>query len=63
MPDFLSEHLKIARDELMAARALLRHEIATYPVPIAGCDKQFNHIISQLARVRSALNALEDDAR
>ncbi|MHA3980642.1 hypothetical protein ACW9UR_23495 [Halovulum sp. GXIMD14794] len=61
MSNYLSEHLQIARDELRAARALLQREVQDYPMPIAGCDQQYNHIRAQLDQVRTALAVLERD--
>ena len=45
---------------LELARELLLREISTYPTPIAGCDAQFNHLLSDRTRLSKALAALED---
>ncbi|SLN55789.1 hypothetical protein [Ruegeria meonggei] len=58
MDDYL-ECLDIARQELKLAQAALRRDMAEYPTPIAGCDEQFNHLLDQIERVRSALAALD----
>ncbi|KIC47340.1 hypothetical protein RA28_06805 [Ruegeria sp. ANG-S4] len=57
--DDYSECLDIARQELKLAKAALRRDMAEYPTPIAGCDEQFNHLLDQIERVRTALAALE----
>ena len=57
--DDYSECLDIARQELRLAQSALRKDIAEYPTPIAGCDEQFNHLLDQRERVRSALEALD----
>ncbi len=54
-----SECLDIARQELKLAQAALRRSMSEYPTPIAGCDAQFNHLLDQSERVRSALAALD----
>lgn len=52
--------IKVARAELAQARQLLNSEITNYPVPIAGCDVQFNHLLAERQKVLSALDVLED---
>ena len=53
------ECLDIARQELKLAQAELRRSMSEYPTPIAGCDAQFNHLLDQSERVRTALAALD----
>jgi hypothetical protein len=53
--------LALARAELQAARWRLTREIAGYPTPIAGCDCQFNHLLSVRAKIAGALAALDRD--
>ena len=60
MPDPVTECIRSAHDALATARRLLHDEISTYPTPIAGCDAQFNHLLSERQKVIAALSALED---
>ncbi len=53
------DYVKSARKELQAARSRLIDEISNYPTPIAGCDEQFNHLLSERNKVVAALRALE----
>lgn len=57
----IEECLALARAELQAARTKLTREIAGYPTPIAGCDCQFNHLLSVRSKIAGALAALERD--
>ena len=45
--------------KLRAARHLLLKEISSYPGPIAGCDAQFNHLLSDRTRISNAIRELE----
>ena len=54
--------LSEARERLVSARALVAHEIASYPTPIAGCDVQFNHLLADRQRILQALDALSQEA-
>ena len=47
-----------ALQQLEGARTNLLVEIATYPTPISGCDAQFNHLLSDRARISNAIQAL-----
>ncbi|MGR3435957.1 MAG: hypothetical protein ACU0CO_13880 [Shimia sp.] len=51
--------LVAARGELVAARALVRRELASYPTPISGCDVQYTHLIEARDTIREALAALD----
>lgn len=53
-----SDHVRAAVRELEQAREALDRAIADYPTPVAGCDAQFNHLLSEQARIGSALAAL-----
>lgn len=55
-----SDHVLAALRELEQARDLVAREVACYPVPIAGCDAQFNHLLSEQACIRGALAALAE---
>ena len=46
--------------KLEAARQLLNAEIGAYPTPIAGCDLQFNRLLSDRARIANAIRALQE---
>ena len=59
MIDDVSACILAARAELVAARAILHSEIASYPTPIAGCDAQFNHLLAERGRVSAALASLD----
>ncbi|MEM7506421.1 MAG: hypothetical protein AAF415_06725 [Pseudomonadota bacterium] len=45
---------------LQTAQKLLLREIADYPGPIAGCDVQFNQLLSDRTRLSQAIEALRD---
>lgn len=47
-----------ARAALADAAAELDAEIRGYPTPVSGCDAQYNHLLAERHRVRSALVAL-----
>lgn len=49
-----------ARRALIMAREELRIEIQAYPVPISGCDAQYNHLLAERERVHAALRALNE---
>ncbi|NNC37860.1 MAG: hypothetical protein EX271_03035 [Acidimicrobiales bacterium] len=51
--------LNSSLSELRKARQLLLSEISAYPSPIAGCDEQFNKLLSDRARISNAIKALE----
>lgn len=48
-----------AQSMLRTAKEKLGAEIASYPTPIAGCDAQFNHLLSERQKVLEALRSLE----
>ena len=56
-----SHHIAVALSELEAALAILNTEIGNYPVPIAGCDVQFNTLLAERRRIESAIKALSID--
>ena len=58
MTDGFQECILAAQSELMLARQLLNDEISRYPTPIAGCDVQFNHLLSERQKVLTALQSL-----
>ena len=47
------------REVLQARRRAVFARIAAYPAPIAGCDQQFNHLLTQRDGLTAALNRLE----
>lgn len=47
------------RRQLAAAISDLDEEIRTYPGPISGCDAQYNHLLAERRRGRTALAALK----
>ena len=51
-------HLDEAEHALEAARRALADEMRAYPGPVAGCDAQFNHLLSERRRISDALAAL-----
>ena len=51
-------HLDEAETALEAARRALAAEMRAYPGPVAGCDAQFNHLLSERQRIADALAAL-----
>ena len=53
-------HLNDAEAALERARVALAGEIRAYPGPVAGCDAQFNHLISERQRIANALAALRE---
>lgn len=52
------ELIQRAQSNLEEARTALIEEITAYPMPIAGCDAQFNHLLDQRQRVVGALAQL-----
>ena len=53
------DHLAAARTELRKARRSVRDDIREYPVPVSGCDAQYNRLIELRAAVDEALAALD----
>ncbi|MEP2027576.1 MAG: hypothetical protein ABJI96_02565 [Paracoccaceae bacterium] len=60
MAETFEDCILAARSELAVARHLLHEEISNYPVPISGCDAQFNHMIGQRQKVLAAIQSLEE---
>ena len=58
MADDFQDCILAAQSELMLAKHLLNDEISRYPTPIAGCDVQFNHLLSERQKVLGALQSL-----
>ena len=50
-----------AESRLREARNMIGAEIADYPTPIAGCDAQFNHLLSERQKIDAALEAMGRD--
>ena len=48
-----------AEHALAKARRALDQEISDYPVPISGCDAQFNHLLAGRQRLRAAMTELK----
>lgn len=53
--------LGTALAELRHARQLLGDDISAYPTPIAGCDTQFNRLLSDRTRIARAIRAIENE--
>lgn len=52
-------HIHAAQRHLAEAQRALAEEISSYPTPIAGCDAQFNHLLSERAKVANTLRYLD----
>lgn len=50
--------IRPAQNRLENARCELNAEIVDYPTPIAGCDAQFNHLLTERQKVLEALRVL-----
>ena len=50
-----------ARDALRQVQDDLVAEIRAYPVPISGCDAQYNHLLAERRRIHAALLALDEE--
>ena len=59
MPARYETSIEIALAALKAAKATLSAEISSYPTPIAGCDAQFNQLLSDRTRLHNAIHAIE----
>ena len=59
MMDSYQSSVNKALQQLQGARIDLLAEIAKYPTPIAGCDAQYNHLLSDRARIGNAIRALQ----
>ena len=55
----VDDALAQARDGLRAAKRALAAEISAYPIPIAGCDAQYNHLLDRRQAVNRALALLD----
>lgn len=53
------DNIRIARDRLTEARRDIEEEIRNYPMPISGCDAQYNHLLGERRRVHEALQILD----
>ena len=53
------ESIKRAQIELENALSTIQQEIRSYPVPIAGCDAQYNYLLGMRGAVKDALKALD----
>ncbi len=60
MTDTFEDCILAAQAELKMARNLIRDEISNYPVPISGCDVQFNTLLAERQKVSAALRSLEE---
>ena len=47
-----------ARIRLEAEKKRIQAEISSYPVPIAGCDEQFNYLLERRSKAQSELSRL-----
>jgi hypothetical protein len=56
-----NDPIAVARDALCLARQNMVAEIRSYPVPISGCDAQFNHLLALRRRLDKALAALNEE--
>lgn len=50
-----------AEAALLTARHALAREISDYPMPISGCDAQFNHLLAERRRLDGALDRLRQE--
>ncbi len=48
-----------AAQALLHARQLVADEIRDYPTPVAGCDVQYNRLLSRRSQIARALEALD----
>ena len=53
------DYLTSARQALAAAHESLSSDIRIYPTPIAGCDEQFNKLLSQRKNALAAMRMLD----
>ena len=56
-----NEHLVEAEKQLKLAMKSISQELADYPTPISGCDVQYNHLLSQRAKLELALHAFDKE--
>lgn len=61
MTDTAEVDLTEARRLLARALDGLDTEIRTYPVPVSGCDAQYNHLLAERRRAHQALSALSSE--
>jgi hypothetical protein len=59
MLQHFKDHMLNARANLDLAHQILKSEITNYPTPIAGCDEQFNFLLSESKKVKVALGSLD----
>lgn len=58
MPSTPSDLIAAAEKHLVFAAEALTDEMRSYPMPVSGCDAQYNHLIAERNRVHAALTAL-----
>lgn len=61
MTSEIDTHLEAAALALRLARQQIRDEIHHYPTPVAGCDVQYNVLLSKRTQITKALEALQRD--
>ena len=49
------EQIRIEKQEIAARLDTIYEQIKSYPTPIAGCDEQFNFLLSERDRLRDLL--------
>lgn len=54
-------HIEAAILALLIARQQIADEIKNYPTPVAGCDVQYNGLLSKRAQVTRALDAMNSE--
>ena len=61
-PDPVAEAMAESRAALQSAQQTVAEEIRAYPMPISGCDAQFNHLLALRQQLGAALVALDSPA-
>jgi hypothetical protein len=61
-PDPVAEAMAESRAALRSAQNTVAQEIRAYPMPISGCDAQFNHLLALRQQIAAALVALDSPA-
>ncbi|WP_298822562.1 hypothetical protein [uncultured Roseibium sp.] len=54
-------HIEAATLALQIARQQITDEIKNYPTPVAGCDLQYNVLLSKRMQVTRALHAMSSE--
>ena len=57
----IDTHLEAAALALRLAKQQINDEIRQYPTPVAGCDVQYNALLSKRTQISKALEALQSD--